>query len=152
MCSTDHNKVWHTSQQCNCRDMCIISLWLVEHISNQSTSKFGLISNLIEILLEGRGPGPYNRKAKCIYFRLTPLQNFLHTTHNRRQAMGSMLASYGVRVLSLESDLFVLFVSAVFSQHHVAFDYVIETMCIRFQSSNMVQYSIYIQQGNGKGW
>ena len=31
--STDHNKILHTSRQCNCRDVCKILLWWVEHIS-----------------------------------------------------------------------------------------------------------------------
>ena len=40
------------SQQCNyceSRDKCKISLWSVEYILNQSTGKFGRISNSIEI-------------------------------------------------------------------------------------------------------
>ena len=45
MCSTDHNKILHTSQQCNCRDWRKISLWSVKYILNQSTSNFGRISN-----------------------------------------------------------------------------------------------------------
>ena len=31
---TDHNEVLHTSRQCNCRDMCKISLWSDEYILN----------------------------------------------------------------------------------------------------------------------
>ena len=34
MYSTDHNKILHTSQWCNCRDVCKISLWSVELILN----------------------------------------------------------------------------------------------------------------------
>ena len=30
--STDHNEILHTSRQCNCRDVCKISLWSVRHI------------------------------------------------------------------------------------------------------------------------
>ena len=32
--STDHNKILYTSRQCNCRDVCKILLWSVEHILN----------------------------------------------------------------------------------------------------------------------
>ena len=32
MYSTSHNENLHTSRQCNCRDVCKISLWSVEHI------------------------------------------------------------------------------------------------------------------------
>ena len=34
MCSTNHNEILHMSRQCNCRDLCKISLWLVKYISN----------------------------------------------------------------------------------------------------------------------
>ena len=29
MYSTDHNEILHMSQQCNCRDVCKMSLWSV---------------------------------------------------------------------------------------------------------------------------
>ena len=32
--STDHNEILHTSRQCNCLDVCKISLLSVEHILN----------------------------------------------------------------------------------------------------------------------
>ena len=32
MYSTDHNEILYTSLQCNCRDVCKISLWSVEQI------------------------------------------------------------------------------------------------------------------------
>ena len=32
--STDHSKILHTSRQCNCRDVCKIPLWSVDHILN----------------------------------------------------------------------------------------------------------------------
>ena len=32
--STDHNGILHMSRQYNCRDVCKISLWSVEHIFN----------------------------------------------------------------------------------------------------------------------
>ena len=32
--STDHNEILHMSRQCNCRDMCKISLWTVKLILN----------------------------------------------------------------------------------------------------------------------
>ena len=32
MYSTDHNEILCKSQQCNCRDVCKISLWLVKYI------------------------------------------------------------------------------------------------------------------------
>ena len=34
MYSTNHNKILHTSRQCNCRDVCKILLWSVKHILN----------------------------------------------------------------------------------------------------------------------
>ena len=46
-----------TSRQCNCRDVCKISLWSVKYILNQSTANFGQISNSIEISLVGQAPG-----------------------------------------------------------------------------------------------
>ena len=47
-----------TSRHLHCRDVCKISLWLVELILNQSTANFGRISNSIEISSVGRAPGP----------------------------------------------------------------------------------------------
>ena len=55
--SADHNEILHTSRQCNCHDVCKISLWSVAHILNQSTPNFYRISNSIEIPLVGRAPG-----------------------------------------------------------------------------------------------
>ena len=34
MFSTDHNEILHTPRRCNCRDVCIISLWSVQCILN----------------------------------------------------------------------------------------------------------------------
>ena len=34
MYSTNHNEILHTSRQCNCRDVCKISVWSVEHVLN----------------------------------------------------------------------------------------------------------------------
>ena len=34
MRSTDHNKILHISRQCNCCEVCKISLWSVKHILN----------------------------------------------------------------------------------------------------------------------
>ena len=34
MYSSDHNEILHISPRCNCRDMCKILLWSVEHILN----------------------------------------------------------------------------------------------------------------------
>ena len=49
-------EILHMSRQCNCRDVCKISLWSVEHISNKSTPNFYWFSNSIEILFVGWGP------------------------------------------------------------------------------------------------
>ena len=57
MYSTDHNKILHTSWQCNCCDFSKISLWSIEYIFNYSTPTFDRISNSIEMLLLGWGPG-----------------------------------------------------------------------------------------------
>ena len=57
MYSTDHNEILYTSRQCNCRDVCKISMWSLEHILNYSTPNFDRISNSIEIPLVGRAPG-----------------------------------------------------------------------------------------------
>ena len=38
--STDHNKILHTSWHCYCRDMCKISLWSVEYVTNHSITNF----------------------------------------------------------------------------------------------------------------
>ena len=54
---TDHNESLHMSRQLHCRDMCKISLWLVEYILKQSTANSGWISNLIEISLVGQVHG-----------------------------------------------------------------------------------------------
>ena len=54
--SVDHNEILHTSRQCNCRDVCKIPLWSVEHIINQSTPKFDRILNSIKIPFMGRAP------------------------------------------------------------------------------------------------
>ena len=53
--SADRNEILYTSQ-CNCRDVCKISLWSVEHILNRSTPNFDRISNSIEIPFVGRAP------------------------------------------------------------------------------------------------
>ena len=57
MCTTDHNKIVHTSRQCNCRDVCKISLYLFS-IFETSIPNFDRISNSIKIALVGRAPGP----------------------------------------------------------------------------------------------
>ena len=56
ICLADHNEILHTSRQCNCRDVCKISLWSIEYISNQSTTNVGRTSNSIKISLAGRAP------------------------------------------------------------------------------------------------
>ena len=53
MYSTDHNKILHTSRQCNSCGMCKISLWSVDQILNHSITNFHWISNSIEISLVG---------------------------------------------------------------------------------------------------
>ena len=45
--SVDHYEILHTSQQCNCHDVCIL---------NQSTPNFNWFSNSIEIPLVERAP------------------------------------------------------------------------------------------------
>ena len=57
MYSTDHNKNLYTSRQCNCRDVCKISLRSVKHNLNLSIPNFDRISNSIEISLVGWAPG-----------------------------------------------------------------------------------------------
>ena len=42
--STDHNEILHKPRQCNCRGVCKISLWSVEHILNYSAPNFDRIS------------------------------------------------------------------------------------------------------------
>ena len=32
--SIDHNEILHTPRQCNCRDVCKISMWSLEHFLN----------------------------------------------------------------------------------------------------------------------
>ena len=61
MYQTDHNEILHTSRQYNWRDVCKVSLWSVENILNSCTQNFDRISDLIEIPLVGRGPGPILR-------------------------------------------------------------------------------------------
>ena len=56
MFSTDHNEILHMSRQCNCRDVCKISLWSAEYIMNKTITKFNWISNSFETLLVGRAP------------------------------------------------------------------------------------------------
>ena len=55
--SVNHNEILHTSRQCNCRDVCKILLWSVEHILNYSTPISYQISNSIKIPLVGQAPG-----------------------------------------------------------------------------------------------
>ena len=55
-CSANHNEILHMSRQLHCRDMCLILLWLVEHILNQNTPNFVLSSNFIKIPLVGQVP------------------------------------------------------------------------------------------------
>ena len=56
--SADHNEYLHTSRQWHCRDVSKISLWSVEHTSNQSPANFDRISYSIEISLVGWAPSP----------------------------------------------------------------------------------------------
>ena len=51
----DHIEILHPSRQCNCHDMCKISLWSVEYVLNYSTPNSYRISNSIEIPLVGQG-------------------------------------------------------------------------------------------------
>ena len=59
---TDHNEILHTSRQSNCREVCKLSLWSVEHILNYSTPSFDRISNCPSMrywhLIEG---------SKCVW-------------------------------------------------------------------------------------
>ena len=55
-CSVDRNRIFYTSRQLHCRDVCKIQLWSVDHILYQSTPNFDRISNSIEIPLVGRAP------------------------------------------------------------------------------------------------
>ena len=57
MCSTDHNKMLHTSRQCYCYDVCKSSLWSVEYIMKQ---RIHWIKNSIEISLVGWAPDLQN--------------------------------------------------------------------------------------------
>ena len=40
ICSTNHRKILHMSQQCYCRDMCKILLWSAKYVMNKSITKF----------------------------------------------------------------------------------------------------------------
>ena len=40
MYSTDYNEILHISRQCNCRDVCKISSWLVKYVLNYSIPNF----------------------------------------------------------------------------------------------------------------
>ena len=57
-CSTNYYEILHTSRQCNFRDVCEISLWLdwMNCKLEQAYSKFGRISDSIEISVAGRAP------------------------------------------------------------------------------------------------
>ena len=59
----DHNEILHTSRQFHCRDVCKISLWSVENVSDQITAKFCGISTSIETSLVGRAPADTKRIA-----------------------------------------------------------------------------------------
>ena len=56
ICTTDHNRILHTSRQLHCCDVCKISLWSVEYAQNNSITNVHWISNSIEISLVGRTP------------------------------------------------------------------------------------------------
>ena len=62
----------HTSRQLHCRDVCKISLWLVEYISNQCTAYFGRISNSIEIPLVWRAHGAHFTNRQLTRSRRNP--------------------------------------------------------------------------------
>ena len=85
ICSSDHNEILHTSRQCNCRDVCKISLWSVESIFYQSMANFGRILNSIEILLVGRAPGrcftTHGELIKWVFMGLKICWLFVH--HDR---------------------------------------------------------------------
>ena len=49
MCSTDHNEIMYTPQQCYLHDMGKILLWSAKYVMNKSIAKFRLIFNLIKV-------------------------------------------------------------------------------------------------------
>ena len=72
ICSNDHNRILHMSQQCYHHDTCKISLWMVEHIWNQSIANCHWISNSIKMSLVGRTPGPliFSNESNIFLFEL----------------------------------------------------------------------------------
>ena len=59
-CVTNHNDMLHTLRQCKCRDVCRISLWSVEYISNQNAANFGRNFKFDRNIVSGTG-------ANCIH-------------------------------------------------------------------------------------
>ena len=72
MYPTNHNEILHTSRQLHCRDMCQISLWLVEHILNSNILNFDRISNSNEKALVERAPGARPTNDISIEFEIRP--------------------------------------------------------------------------------
>ena len=60
MYSTNHNKILHMSRQCNCCDMCKMSLWSAKQILNKSTPNFELNRNI------DNGTGAYPLREESV--------------------------------------------------------------------------------------
>ena len=92
ICSIDHNDILHTSQL-HCRDVGKISLWSGEHILNQSTASFDLISNSIKISLVEQAPG----RHKSLMFVLH--MNPRYATWPITNTLGACWLSYSTSTL-----------------------------------------------------
>ena len=90
--------------------MCKISLWSVEHIWNQSTSNFGQISNLIEILLVGQRPGHLFTGPLC---PMEYCHRFIYHTYRLAEVLRSW---------SRHEKLASLVIPSFFSGHYIWFN------------------------------
>ena len=53
---TNRKQILHTSQQCDCRDLCKMLMWFAKYVMNKSITKFHWILNSIVILFVGQPP------------------------------------------------------------------------------------------------
>ena len=99
ICSTDRNEILHTSRQCNCRDVCKISLWSAEYVLNKSIANFGQISNSIEISLVGRAPGL--GANPCYLLNVLPSNSLVSGFHSQLGQLAGMSRALWLVVLAV---------------------------------------------------
>ena len=108
ICSTDHKEILHMSHV-TCRDVCKISLWWAEYISNQSTSNFYLISDSIEILLSWWVAGQYS----CTFLMFAVFVSHCLNTLSAVEMVADLQTTFSMFCVSITQPLWLDFAIAI---------------------------------------